>query len=284
MKNPALGIVFGFGMLAAGVLYAQPAPGAADGNGPKAVEEDAAKQERLALMKREFATFSLYAPGRADHPSASVAEPILRYSNPVRASRSDAAVFLWLRDGRPAAVAAISIRDQGRIGREFASLAAERLECRGAAGESWAPKSAGQAEQTFSDAPAPETSEKSRASQMRRLARRFRIVSKENDAEGRNELRLLSQPIYRYTAEKAGVVDGALFAFVEGTDPEAALVLEAARAEGDSLAWRYTLARLTSRPLEAELDDRPVWSVAAYWSNPRQRDDPYVEMVRSGPK
>jgi hypothetical protein len=91
---------------------------------------------------------------------------------------------------------------------------------------------------------------------------------------------LLSQPIHRFAADKAGIVDGALFAFAEGTDPEALLLLEAVRGEGQSLAWRYTLARLTSRPLEADLDEGRVWSAEGFWANPRSPSDPYVEIIR----
>jgi hypothetical protein len=44
------------------------------------------------------------------------------------------------------------------------------------------------------------------------------------------ELRLLSQPLYRYESTLPEVVDGALFTFVTGTDPELMLVIEARRA------------------------------------------------------
>ena len=33
-------------------------------------------------------------------------------------------------------------------------------------------------------------------------------------------MRLLAQPIYRYENTKGDLIDGALFAFVLGTDPE----------------------------------------------------------------
>lgn len=113
-----------------------------------------------------------------------------------------------------------------------------------------------------------------------RYSNPVRFVMKETATTDQTELRLMSQPIYRFAADKSGIIDGALFAFAEGTDPEALLLLEAVRGAGESLAWRYTLARMTSRPIEVKVDDRSIWSAEGYWANPRSPSDPYVEIIR----
>ena len=46
------------------------------------------------------------------------------------------------------------------------------------------------------------------------------------------DLRLLSQPLYRYEKTEGDLVDGALFAFTLGTDPEALLFIEARVVDG----------------------------------------------------
>ncbi|HVA48420.1 MAG TPA: hypothetical protein VNH11_18795 [Pirellulales bacterium] len=75
------------------------------------------------------------------------------------------------------------------------------------------------------------------------------------------------------------MLDGAVFAFVEATDPDFLLVIEAHRSDAASAAeWRYTLARMCSGPLEVELDGRRIWSAAGYWDNPRSLKDPYAEI------
>ena len=51
-------------------------------------------------------------------------------------------------------------------------------------------------------------------------------------------LRLLTQPIYKYETADSG---GALFAFVEGTDPEVFLMIEARTVDAGSV-WHYALA------------------------------------------
>jgi hypothetical protein len=51
-----------------------------------------------------------------------------------------------------------------------------------------------------------------------------------------------------------------VFAFVQGTDPEAILLLEAVKRDG-SPRWQYAFARATSAGLEARLDKQIVWEV-----------------------
>ncbi len=255
---------------------AQPAPAAAE----DARFTDEAKQRRLDFLCERFQSYSLAAAARSDRPFAHKQEPLVHFNNPVREAFSDAAVFLWLEDGRPRAAATIEICSKGQISREFTSLSNEPLECRGEEGERWQPKPAELAGRDLPDAPPPKTTEKGRLLQMGQLARRFRVVMKEATTNRPSELRLMSRPIYRFAAEKAGIVDGALYAFAEGTDPEALLLLEAVRGASDSLDWQYTLVRMTSRPLEAELDGRQIWSVLSYWNNPRSPSDPYIDIVR----
>lgn len=93
---------------------------------------------------------------------------------------------------------------------------------------------------------------------MKDLARRFkcRLTSADGKSE---ELRLLPRPLYRYKTERKDLVDGALFTFVQGTDPEAVLVLEAAVSDGKA-KWRYALARSTGVAVEADLDGETIWS------------------------
>jgi hypothetical protein len=216
MSRTKLHLPGGAFLLAAAVLSAQAQP--PDGE-PPAGDTETAKKERLAFLHETFATYSLAVPGEGAPPFAQSKEPLVRFSNPVRQAFSDAAVFLWLDDGRPRAAATIAIRGKGQVFREFTSLSSEPLECRGQAGERWSPRSAGLAEQSLPDVPAPDASDKRRLIQMRGLARRFRVVMKEVTTTNQTELRLMSQPIYRFAAEKAGIIDGALFAFAEGTDP-----------------------------------------------------------------
>ena len=66
---------------------------------------------------------------------------------------------------------------------------------------------------------------------MRSLADGFR-ASDDFGGKGWSELRLLPTPIARYGEPGTKLLDGALFAFVLGTDPEVFLFLEARPGQG----------------------------------------------------
>jgi hypothetical protein len=127
----------------------------------------------------------------------------------------------------------------------------------------WQPQKAGIALNNVTDAAKPAESASRRLQQMRELAGRFsaRLVDQRVKVDGeRQELRLLTQPLYRYRSTDPEVLDGALFGIVLGTDPEVFLLLEA-RQSGDNRTWQYGLARMNIDPIAVSYMDKEVWRV-----------------------
>ncbi len=57
------------------------------------------------------------------------------------------------------------------------------------------------------------------------------------------------------------MIDGAVFAFANGTNPEVLLLLEAQRDPATKAAtWIYGFAQMTGAEVYASLDDHEVWS------------------------
>jgi hypothetical protein len=221
--------------------------------------------------------FSFFRDAQPADPLAVSNEPILRWTNPVRNSFSDGTLFLWLHDERPFAAATVSIRGDGLLWLELASLSTEPLRCVRAGNSFWTPRKASLAGQRLVGEPEPAATARMRLVQMRRIGDQFAARTEPRD-EQPSKLRLLPQPIYRYGNEKGEILDGALFGFTETTDPEALLALEAIRPRnGEQAHWRFSLAKMTSRPTVAELDGKTVWSVPGYWTNPRSLNDAYLE-------
>jgi hypothetical protein len=244
---------------------------------PPNADDDAARTKRLKFMKDFLDEFSVFRDVRPADPLGMSKEPVLRWTNPVRNFFSDGSLFLWLNDQRPAAAATVSIRGDGVLWLELASLSPDALRCVRAGSNFWTPRKASLVEQPLPDAPAPAATDRMRLVQMRRLCEQF-TVRTEPVNEQPTELRLLTQPIYRYQVEADEIMGGAMFAFTETTDPEALLLLEAVRPRsGEAAYWRYTLATMTSRPIVARLDGTMVWSVPGYWTNRRSLNDPYQE-------
>src|SRR5262249_9352307 len=114
------------------------------------------------------------------------------------------------------------------------------------------------------------------------MARDCAVTKRERDGSA-GELRLLTQPIYRYEAPQAGVIDGALFAFVQGTDPDLFLLLEA-RESGGKTAWRIAATPLDSVALSLRHKETEIWSVDILpWSDVNGHRLPYTSFRHDMP-
>ncbi len=126
----------------------------------------------------------------------------------------------------------------------------------------------------------PAADANARLRQFKTLVKRFSSYQIFAPKQQREELRLLVQPLYRYSDLENGVRDGALFAFALGTNPEVLLFLEARDEEGGKPAWYYGLARRGSTAeVHGLLDDKDVWTVAPL-SN-LSMDDPFCHFRRT---
>jgi hypothetical protein len=226
--------------------------------------ESLAKQ-MLPIYAKEAAEYSIAVESAPKQALELKKEPIFEWSNPIRSGLQQGVVFLWLRDGRPAAFGSIFSQPDGKLpGRrvihEFHALDPEKLlVSRPNAVNEWTPQ-AGLQRKELPDAGTPAEAAGARLVQMRRFAQEF--TGHSLDKEGKRwELRLLPTPLYRYPVAKAGVADGALFTLVStaGTDPEVLLILEA-REENGKTRWEYACGRFSDRDLYVQRKDKEVWS------------------------
>lgn len=234
---------------------------------------------RLAFLQERASRFSLFP---ADKPSSTFIlkpEPVLRFSNPEReVGTTDGALFLWLDGSRPVAALCMGIRRPGgAVFREHTSFTQSPLSCEKTSGIAWSPKSNGFADRAFPDAPPPGRDPAPRLQQMRTLARRFSGTCSKGDQH--SELRLLTQPLYRFADEPAGILDGGLFALALGNDAEALILLQAQTRPAKAPAWQFSLARLTFQSLRLELDGHEIWSVPRFSTIPsgERKSNSYLE-------
>ena len=206
----------------------------------------------------------------ADAGAAEAMRPhrVLRWRNATRGTQEAEGVFvLWVNKGRPEASASV-YPWEGDIYHVFVSLSREaKLVAREAGRVIWSPETPGVQFHDIPGAPAPADTPAARLRQMKALADRFKVTMTgwKADKSDREELRVLPKPLYRYERSEAtgpdpGWVDGEVVGFVQGTDPEAILLLEAVR-QGGRPRWRYAFARATAGGLEARLDQMVVWEV-----------------------
>ena len=210
-------------------------------------------------------------------------EPILKWTNPQRRT-DDGSVFVWTDRGRPEVAASFyryKVDKDTLEDHEFISLSTSALSARRDGELIWSLAAGNVRPVPIPDAPRPAATPNERLRQMRALAREFKATF--NNPPDLSEIRLLTQPIYRFEVEgkRADVVDGALFAYVHTTDPEVLLLIEARpESEGGPVAWHYSLARMSMVNLRVHHKDREVWSVQ-WATNLHDRSEPY--MVRTFP-
>lgn len=253
------GLVFFVALTASGRagLGQEDVPQAKEVTGPSSSELSA---RRLGELRQAAEAYQITLESDPPRRLTLRAEPVLRWSNPVRKT-SDGAVFVWLADGRPEVVASLYRYDSDDLSHEdheFQSLALTGLSSSRDGTAVWLPRTAGVTFALIPDAPAPAATPAERLRQMRALAQQFRASF--DLPKDQSELRRLSQPILRYEARQADVADGALFAFVLTTDPEVLLLIEA-RPESGTLRWHYAFARMSMVNLRAEHKEKRVWSV-----------------------
>lgn len=195
---------------------------------------------------------------QADEQQLQREEPVLRFNDNVTGV-VDAILFVWTRDSRPEAAASFWYRKDGLQAHEFVSLSRGEVEMTLGQQVVWNPSESGVQFKPIPDASKPAETPLRRLVQMRRLANRFGASVKMRSGDLR--LRLMPQPMIRYAPKESTTVDGAVFSFSKGTNPEVLLLIEAIKDKSGGLQYVYAPVRMTSRACKLLLDEQPAWSV-----------------------
>lgn len=213
------------------------------------------------MMDAAVTQYDVFADAQTEKPAA--AQVALRWANNARGSE-DGLTILYVDKGRPVATACLYPWDK-RLIHDFQSLSENLVVARRSERVVWQPKAPGVIFAEIPGAPTPEGTPAQRLRQMKNLAEQFQssMLGWKTDSTDREELRLLTRPLYRYEPQDKALIDGAVFAFVMGTDPESLLLIEAVKVN-ESSTWRYAFARRTSGELEGRHRDKVVWKAARF--------------------
>jgi hypothetical protein len=241
-----------------------------DGESARKVEELAGRYEFYADAGRKAKC--------ERHP-----KPLLAYTNPVR-GQVYGKVYVWTHQGRPEVIGALfDLRTQGTCFSELHTLARPGVVACRDGKEFWKPSAAGVQFRAVPGAPAPAATARERLLQMRELSRGF-SVEREHPEHGKEAMRMMAHPIFRYDSPPTGTLDGAVFVFVDATtDPEAYLLLEASGA--DRPTWQYAFARMNIVAFRAKYKDDLVWQVERVeWATVYDRHEPYAIVREKTPR
>ena len=190
------------------------------------------------------------------------AEPILRYTDPQR-EFPDATLWVWTVDGRPAAFSKLE-----RIGKAesphwqycLATVNDERIDVKWPDGIVWKSRRAGLEFHKLDEKSPPQKTAPLRLAQLRTLARTFRATTTERDDKP-EEMRLLTQPIMRYSNPDQKLTDGAVFVLASnGTNPDALLLIQVRQPVNETNpVWEYGCLGLTGDAVNVELEGQAVF-------------------------
>ena len=234
-----------------------------------------------AFALKESGRYSIRHAGAAGQTLTRRTESLLHWTNPVSGSIVGE-TFVWTENGRPGALGSFYrwYRPFQHRANEFTSLAFTPLEVTREGQHVWTTPGPGVTLRPIPEAPAPAAPAAQRLRQMRQLAKDFTARHIDVGAVER-DLRLLSQPLYRYeTATGSDTIDGGLFVFVLGTDPDGVLLVECRNVEGKP-RWDYALARMTHREVRFSHRGRLVWTAPQlpYATAVRNHTETYTEFV-----
>ncbi|MCS7466899.1 hypothetical protein NZK35_09605 [Stieleria sp. ICT_E10.1] len=210
-----------------------------------------------------------------------VPRSLLRWSKATQGS-AFGDTYIWTHQGCAEAIVSIYAVTSKRIfDAEFQSLSDETFTMHRDGIPKWSPAKPGVEFRPIADIRPPTNSATTRLGQMNRIARQFRAEFSPHTAPDEiSRLRLLSKPLYRYESTNEKILDGAVYGFVDSTDPELLLVIEARRTDAGS-TWVYSPARSRHDQLRLYYRDELVWDVprlAPPWGNIRNPDRPYFNL------
>lgn len=221
-------------------------------------EEKSAK--RMEFMEKAISRFHLRFPGDNEVIANVTEKPLLRWANPHSTAR-DGILTAFVAGGRPMGIVQMALNEGASVIHEFHLLCDRPFELRREETVMWAEKETPHEFLKLDDVEAPRDSKVQRISQMRKLAAEFEVIDNHGFRDKtRHSLRLLTQPVYRYEDEPRHIIDGAVFVFGLGNDPECVLLLEACK-DGETSWWQYCLSPVTIYELEASRAGEIVWSV-----------------------
>lgn len=221
-------------------------------------------EQRVDWLREKVATMRVVPTRKSDDACKLRDEPIIKWSNPV--SGAEGAVFVWTSDGRPIALAKCHLNSRNSYHVEtLIAISENPLRLTEGGQVTWEPSEPGVKFETLADLGPPAATESLRLAQMRRAVREYRFVDNWGETgsaiKSEWELRLMPTPLLRYSSASDKIVDGALFAFAQGTNPEALVLVEAVESD-NGRAWRAVPSRLTGYQIRGWHRDQLVLDVA----------------------
>jgi hypothetical protein len=181
----------------------------------------------------------------------------MRFSDPAR-TFYDGGIWAFGDNGRPSFLVTLE-RYEETWAWELIGLSKEAVSVQFLDGWTWSPRMPAFELAPMPAAAAPASTVAARLRQMKGLVRRISAFETTGTGE-RFELRLMPQPLLTYGSSDGTPIDGALFAFAYGTNPEVLALIEAHSTDERPLAWHYGFLPMTTAAATGQIDGKDVWA------------------------
>jgi hypothetical protein len=221
--------------------------------------------QRLAFARRAAERYRFDADGLGPGVILSIRIPSSAGTTRSRTKMTRAFLFVWSEGpaGPPVAAAQFFLQPPHWWQHEFQSMSSfpfrVKVDEANSAWE-WQPDRAGITFETVENVEGANASAVLRLRQMRTIAERYFGATdpSRNNRPNPHELRLLTTPVYRYSSERQGIIDGAMFVYAQGTNPEVLALIELVKtASGEE--WRRGFGPMSSYKLSMREGDKTVF-------------------------
>jgi len=191
-----------------------------------------------------------------------IEKPLLYYGDLTR-ENDRGSLWGWSGKGRPAALIELYQHTKDRTKWVYAAcnISGKKLRASRSDAAWWRENNSASEFKDIPGAPNPAAEAPQRQRQIKLLAQKFTAHELWDPNNTRYDLRRLERPLLTYRDEAAGILDGALFIFANGTNPEIILLLEARQKgkDGAKPVWQYAVGRLAHAELHLAYGGKEVF-------------------------
>lgn len=203
-------------------------------------------------------------------------KPILQRTAYRDGKRVDSELYVFTdRLNAPRMVVNASLRKQGNLFLEVTSLSEEPLWGKLPRNDKWRADNGGSGVHLASVQPSAEAELGGLDSVMLEVANSITVELK---IKTWNKSPLQPEPLYRFEAPQAGIARGGMFMFGSDNDADAVLLVWQST---ETRQWHWLAGASTSLPLRCTVDSEVVWDKVGYWSNLKNSNDVYIEVMAS---
>jgi len=192
-----------------------------------------------------------------------IEKPFLFYGDPTR-NNDRGSLWGWGDRGRPVATLELFQDPSDRTKWVYAICNTSGGMLRASRGGNpwWRANESASELKDIPEAPVPSTDASQRQRQLKLLAQKFTGYQFWDPNNSRYELRRLERPLHIYRNEDAGLLEGALYALANGTNPEITLFIEARENPKDKTKtkWQFAVGRSAHAELHMDYDGKEVFN------------------------